>query len=167
MVGFSSNPHSSLEAKSSGFFGGGGVGVGIWERWKPIGVLFGCFGRKIDADSGFTWWSNHLPGPSNSPKRAPMSNPHSSLELCERVATCRLEIWRVLIKEDHLHRLELLILGMGCTIVRNHSLEADVNIDIADRCTRHDLVHPNCPCVGCLAEAFTLCTLYILPQIQI
>ena len=35
------------------------------------GVLFGCFGRKIDGDSWFTWWFNHLPGPSISPKRTP------------------------------------------------------------------------------------------------
>ena len=27
-----------------------------------IGVLFGCFGRKIEGDSWFTWWFNHLPG---------------------------------------------------------------------------------------------------------
>ena len=25
-------------------------------------LFFGCFGRKIDGDSWFTWWFNHLPG---------------------------------------------------------------------------------------------------------
>ena len=39
---------------------------------RRIGVLFGCFGRKMDGDSWFTWWFNHLPGPSISPKRTPM-----------------------------------------------------------------------------------------------
>ena len=39
---------------------------------RIIGVLFGCFGRKIEGDSWFTWWFNHLPGPFISPKRTPM-----------------------------------------------------------------------------------------------
>ena len=34
------------------------------ERLMSIGVLCGCFGRQIDGDSWFTWWFNHLPGPS-------------------------------------------------------------------------------------------------------
>ena len=38
-----------------------------------IGVLFDCFARKIDGNFWFTWWFNHLPGPSISPKRIPMS----------------------------------------------------------------------------------------------
>ena len=29
---------------------------------STIGVLVGCFGEKIDGDSWFTWWFNHLPG---------------------------------------------------------------------------------------------------------
>ena len=29
-----------------------------------IGVLFGCFARKIDGEPWSTWWFNHLPGPS-------------------------------------------------------------------------------------------------------
>ena len=29
-------------------------------------------GRKIEGDSWFTWWFNHLPGPSICPKRTPM-----------------------------------------------------------------------------------------------
>ena len=37
-----------------------------------LGVLFGCFARKIDGDSWFTFWLNHLPEPSISPKRTPM-----------------------------------------------------------------------------------------------
>ena len=37
-----------------------------------LGVLFGCFARKIDGDSWFTWWFHHLPGSSISPKRTPM-----------------------------------------------------------------------------------------------
>ena len=41
----------------------------ILSAW--IGVLFGCFDRQIDEDSWFTWWINHLPGPSISPKRTP------------------------------------------------------------------------------------------------
>ena len=41
-------------------------------RHTGIGVLFGCFGREIDGDSWFTWWFNHLPGPSISAKRTPM-----------------------------------------------------------------------------------------------
>ena len=40
---------------------------------ESVGVLFGCFGRKIDGDSWFTWWFNHLPGPSIFSKRAPMA----------------------------------------------------------------------------------------------
>ena len=36
------------------------------------GVLLGCFGRNIDCDSWFTWWLNHLPGPTIYPKRTPM-----------------------------------------------------------------------------------------------
>ena len=28
--------------------------------------------REIDGDSWFTWWFNHPPGPSISPKRTPM-----------------------------------------------------------------------------------------------
>ena len=50
--------------------------VGLPPPWrKPsitIGVRFG-FGRKIDGDSWFTGWFNHLPGPSTCPKRPPMS----------------------------------------------------------------------------------------------
>ena len=35
-----------------------------------IGVHFGCFGRKIDGDSWFTCWFNHLPGkPIYFPKK--------------------------------------------------------------------------------------------------
>ena len=41
-------------------------------RAETIGVLFGCFGRKIDGDSWFTWWLNH-PWPSICPKRTPMA----------------------------------------------------------------------------------------------
>ena len=37
-----------------------------------IGVRFGCFARKIDGDSWFTWWFHHLPGPSSSPRRTHM-----------------------------------------------------------------------------------------------
>ena len=32
-----------------------------------IGVLFSCFGRKIDGDSWFTWWFNHRLGRSYFP----------------------------------------------------------------------------------------------------
>ena len=39
--------------------------------YGPIGVLFGCFGPKIDGDSLFTWWFNHLPGPSIATQRRP------------------------------------------------------------------------------------------------
>ena len=39
---------------------------------RTIGVLFGCFARKIDGDSWFTWLFIHLPGPFISPKRTPM-----------------------------------------------------------------------------------------------
>ena len=45
-----------------------------------IGVLFGCFARKIDGDSWFTWWCNHLPGPSISPKRTPMVKQKTRLQ---------------------------------------------------------------------------------------
>ena len=31
------------------------------------------FGGKIDGDPWFTWWFNHLPGPSICPKRTPMT----------------------------------------------------------------------------------------------
>ena len=44
----------------------------VGHRIGDIGVLFDCFGRKIDGNSWFTWWFNHLPGPSISPKRTPM-----------------------------------------------------------------------------------------------
>ena len=48
----------------------------IYHYWAEangsIGVLFGCFGRKIDGNSWLTWWFHHLPGPSSSPKRTPM-----------------------------------------------------------------------------------------------
>ena len=39
------------------------------HTFETIAVLFGCFARKI---AWFTWWFNHLPGPSISPKRTPM-----------------------------------------------------------------------------------------------
>ena len=38
---------------------------------RDIGVLFGCFGVKFGWP-WFTWWFNHLPGPSICPKRTPM-----------------------------------------------------------------------------------------------
>ena len=41
-------------------------------KFEIIGVLLGCFGRKIDRDSWFTWWFNHLPGPTICPKRSPI-----------------------------------------------------------------------------------------------
>ena len=34
--------------------------------------FLGCFARRIDGDSWFAWWFNHIPGPSISPKRTPM-----------------------------------------------------------------------------------------------
>ena len=40
--------------------GGGGGLEGNWVG--SIGVRFGCVGGKIDGDSWFTWWFNHLPG---------------------------------------------------------------------------------------------------------
>ena len=40
-------------------------GQGNEDDLAAIGVLLGCFGRKIVGDSWFTWWFNHLPGPSN------------------------------------------------------------------------------------------------------
>ena len=48
---------------------------------KPIGVLFGCFARKIDGP-GFTWWFKHLPGPSISPKRTPIVKPLQAIAGC-------------------------------------------------------------------------------------
>ena len=30
------------------------------EQAGSIGVLFVCFARKVDGDSWFTWWFNHL-----------------------------------------------------------------------------------------------------------
>ena len=33
------------------------------KRVVTIGVLFGCFSKKTDGDSWFTWWFDHLPEP--------------------------------------------------------------------------------------------------------
>ena len=49
------------------------------QRGKSIGVLFGCFGRKIDGFPWFTWWLIHLPGPSISPKRTLMGKSSSDV----------------------------------------------------------------------------------------
>ena len=59
---------ASLCAKVPGACGGwrathpGRAMTCVDRRVLRIGVLFGCFGRKIDGDSWFTWWFNHLPG---------------------------------------------------------------------------------------------------------
>ena len=39
------------------------------------GVLFGCFGGRMEGDSWFTWWLNHLyqGNPSICPERTPMA----------------------------------------------------------------------------------------------
>ena len=51
---------------NQGLLGGAGF------RPSTVGVLFGWFGERIEGDSWFTWWFNHLPGPSIFPKRKPM-----------------------------------------------------------------------------------------------
>ena len=56
-------------------------GFGPSLSLRRIGVLFGCLARKIDGDSWFAWWFNHLPGPSFSPKRTP--TPYSKYPLFE------------------------------------------------------------------------------------
>ena len=38
-----------------------------------IGVLLVVLLGRIDGNSRFTWWFNHVPGPSISPKRTPMN----------------------------------------------------------------------------------------------
>ena len=57
---------------------GGEPGEGIFTaglkdlKSVVIGVLFGCLGGKMEGDSWFTLWFNHLPGASICPKRTPM-----------------------------------------------------------------------------------------------
>ena len=38
------------------------LGPKFSRKLASIGVLFGCFVSKIDDDSWFTWWFNHLRG---------------------------------------------------------------------------------------------------------
>ena len=40
-----------------------GSGLPLKAEARSIGVLFGCFGKRIDGDSWFTRWFTHLPGP--------------------------------------------------------------------------------------------------------
>ena len=42
-------------------------------RLLSIGVFLGCFGRKLDGESWFTWWFNHLPGPTGVASLGPFS----------------------------------------------------------------------------------------------
>ena len=72
-------PGQSCSRSKHTIFSQGYPAYGLWFRSSAIGVLFGCFGRKIDGDSGFTWWFHHLPGkPIYLPKRTPMSSAVSS-----------------------------------------------------------------------------------------
>ena len=40
--------------------------IPVFLRREIIGVIFGCFARKIDGFPWFPWWFNHLPGPLSS-----------------------------------------------------------------------------------------------------
>ena len=68
-----------------------------------IGVLFGCFARKIEGDSWFTWWFNHSPGKPIyfQPKKTPMGD-HLSMETTSQ-----------LINSPPVWKLRKVVLGPG------------------------------------------------------
>ena len=76
-------------------------------EWSPgkvvsIGALFGCYGRK-NRWPWFTWWFNHLPGPSICPKRTPMVV--SLWSFRAPVPRVRAELWNPPLLRRAVHRL--------------------------------------------------------------
>ena len=58
----------------------------LCQTAASIGVLSGCFARKIDDDPWFSWWFfSHLPGkPFFSPLRTPMTATEPVTDRCDR-----------------------------------------------------------------------------------